>query len=490
MSPSSRPDPDQPSDPSGHSRRRRLLALGIAVLVVAAAAGAYLVLRDDDASYPKEWDARIKPYVKIVEDERGLTFEHPVKVRFLSKAEFKKTTQTDKKDLDKQERQDVEETTSLFRAFGLISGKVDLFEAFNDASGAGTLAYYSFDDRTITIRGTKLALASRATLVHELTHGLQDQRFDVADRIKKLDKAADDGKPTTESDALQALVEGDAERVADLYRASLSADERAALQKAESADQDDSTDELESVPKVVLTLMGAPYALGQALAETVAAKDADDIDDLFEDPPPDDSVLLDPLKALGDIADPAEVEVPQPASGEKKFDSGQVGSLVTYLMLAERIPLRTALAAADTWTGDAYLGFRRKDVLCARVDYAADSASGAGRLTSAFDDWIAADPGSSAKVSRKGDRVTFESCDPGTDAELANDASTRALQLVTARGYLGAQIVKAGGSAEIATCFSRRVVEEFSVDDLIDPKFGANDPDVIKRVQGLAAGCR
>ncbi|MEJ7634818.1 hypothetical protein [Aeromicrobium sp.] len=489
----SAPEPREPTSTNARTpRQRRALRVVIAAIVVlglVAGTGAFFLRSDDATSYPDQWDARIKPYVDIVEEERGLTFKHPVKVRFLDKDAFEKTVRTDKKDLDKDEREDIRETESLFRAFGLISGDVDLFDAFNDASGSGTLAYYSFDNRSITVRGTKLALASRATLVHELTHALQDQRFDIADRLKKLGKRAEDGAPTTEPDALRAIVEGDAERVANLYRMSLTKKKRKAMQKAEAADSGDSLEEMKGIPKVVLTLLGAPYALGQAVTEAVAAQDADDVDGLFENPPPDDSVLLDPLKALGDMGDAVDVKIPTVGSGEKKFDSGQVGALVTYLILAERIPLKEALTATDTWTGDAYLGFKRDDVVCARVSYATESGS-AALLTTAFEDWIDAAPGSTATVERSGNQVIFESCDPGKDAELTNDASTKALELVATRGYVGAGIIQAGAPAPVARCFARRMIEEYSVADLTDPRFGADDPEFAKRIQGFAADCR
>src|SRR5690349_5996691 len=208
--------------PPGRQRRWLVPVIALVVLVAGAGVGAFLLFRDDDnTSYPKAWDARIKPYVDIVEEQRGLTFKHPVSVRFLDAKAFEKTVRTDEKELDKDDRREIKETTSLFRAFGLISGDVDLFKAFNDASGTGTLAYFSFDDKSITVRGRTLALASHATLVHELTHALQDQRFDISSRSEKLSKKASDGEPSTEGDAFKAIVEGDAERVADLYRASL-----------------------------------------------------------------------------------------------------------------------------------------------------------------------------------------------------------------------------------------------------------------------------
>ena len=469
-------------------RRLRLALILVVALALIAGAGWYFLLRDDDgSSHPKKWDPRIKPYVDIVEEERGLEFDHPVKVRFLDKAAFEKTVRTNEKDLDKEDRQEIKESTSLFRAFGLISGDVDLFEAFNDASGAGTLAYYSFDDRSITVRGTKLTLASRATLVHELTHALQDQKFKISDRSEELGKQAEAGKPTTAGEAFDAIVEGDANRVADRYRTSLSQKEQQALEKAESADTDESDDELKKVPKIVTTLMSAPYALGQAVTEAVAE---DEVDELFENPPPDDAVLLDPLKALGGFSRPTPVKVPKLKSGEKKFDSGQVGSVVTYLMLAERIPLLEALAAADTWKGDAYLGFKRNDVLCARVDYATGSGQAATRLSSAFEDWIEADPDSSATVSRHGKRVAFESCDPGKRAKLTNDASEKALELVATRGYLGVSILRGGAPEKAARCFADRLINEFSIAELSDPEFGRNDSKLVKRVQGYAAECR
>ena len=52
--------------------------------------------------------------------------------------------------------------------------------------------------------------------------------------------------------------------------------------------------------------------------------------------------------------------------GEKKFDSGALGVLTWYFMLAERIPAE-ALAAADGWGGDAYVAFER-DGVCVRID--------------------------------------------------------------------------------------------------------------------------
>lgn len=461
--------------------------MGLAV-TAAGAAATFFVLRDDGSSYPDAWDARIEPYVEIVEKQRELSFDHPVAVRFLGAAAFEKSVRADKADLDADDRKDLAESTSLLRALGLLAGDVDLFDAVNDATGAGTLAYYSFEDEVITVRGTRLTVANRATVVHELTHALQDQKFDIGERLEKLRKEASDGGATTQADAFDAIVEGDAERVAARYRDSLDEDDRSALDAAEAADASDALTGLAKVPKVVQTLLGAPYALGEALTQTVASEGTEKLDALFTDPPPDDSVLLDPLRALDPLRT-TRVDVPTLRSGETSFDTGQIGSLLTYLTLAERIPLDDALAAADAWTGDAYVGFEREDVLCARVDYAVSTAADRRRLESAFTDWIGAVDGTRATVSSSGRTVTFESCDPGREATLANDASEQALQLVATRAYIGAGTVDGGAPARFARCYADRVVAEFTVEQLTDPDFGEDDPAVTEQFEKLAEAC-
>ena len=95
----------------------------------------------------------------------------------------------------------------------------------NTSQGADVLAFYSDDTKQVYIRGTgPLTVETRATLAHELTHVLQDQYFDIG----KLRKAAD--KSTSgSSDALTALIEGDAERIRVKYLHELPAAEQRAV---------------------------------------------------------------------------------------------------------------------------------------------------------------------------------------------------------------------------------------------------------------------
>ena len=471
-----------------------MIGLGVAIMLALVATIAVVVIRGPGQSssnaYPAQWDSRIAPYAKIAEKQRGLQFKHPVAVRFMPPAKFEKTVTDDEK-LTADDRAEIEHFTALMRAFGLISGDVDLYKAFKDAYGGGTLAYYSFDDKRISVRGETLTPAVRPTLVHELTHALQDQYFDIGDRMKKLDKESEKGPSTSESSVLQAINEGDAERVATLYRGTLTAAQRKALAASEKAQSDEADTRLKGVPKVVLTMVGSPYALGQGLVETVAADGGNArVDKLFRDPPTHETALLDPFRVLDGDAGATKVAIPKLADGEKKFDSGELGVLTWYLMLAQRLPLHEALAVADGWGGDAYVGFDRDKTSCARIDYAGRTAADTTRMLSALQQWVARVPGSRATAVRDGELVRFESCDPGKTVRIGKDESEDALSLAATRAALGAVFLRAGAQAPVARCAAGKLVDAFPVSKLSDPSFGAHDPAVITRVQRLVASCR
>ncbi len=441
-------------------------------------------------SFPDRWDDRVAPLARIAEKERGLIFRHPVEVRFLPPAEFEKTVRSDKAELTKKERVEIDHFAGLMRAFGLLTGDVDLFDAFNDVTTAGTLAYYSFEDKAITVRGEKLTPAVRSTLVHELTHVLQDQHFAIGDRVQKLRKKSERGATTSEASVLDAIIEGDAERVSTSYRASLDAKQRKALDASEQGENAQARRRVKHVPEVIVTLISSPYALGEGLVQAVAAKGGNTaVDALFRDAPTHETSLLDPFQVLaGDLA-VTKVEAPKVGGGEKEFDSGEFGVLTWYLMLAERLPLLDALAAADGWGGDAYVAFERDGLSCARMSYAGRTPQDTTRMYAALRRWVGAAPGTTATVSRGGDVVRVESCDPGKAAGPGKDVSQRAVGLLTVRTSLGVAIMRSGAPEKSARCLAGRLVQTFPMSRLIDPKFGSGDPAVVARVRRLAAGC-
>lgn len=464
------------------------MAVGVALLL--AGAGAAAVLVRDDAPYPDEWDQRVLPFVEAVEEQRDLDFEHPVEVRFLSGKAFEKEVTTDEGELDADDRKEIRELTAVLRAVGLVSGDVDLLDAVNQASGAGTLAYYSDDDKRITIRGKELTTAVHATLVHELTHALQDQHFGIGARLDDLREAEEGAEDSTAAAVFQALVEGDAERVTGLYRESLPRNERRRLGAAEKQDQADLGPRLKGVPKVVQSLLSAPYVLGETMVDVVAEDGGNDsVDELYDDTPEHESALLDPFQVLEGDLGAVEVEPPDLEESEEELDSGAFGALAWYLVLAERIPVLDALTVVDGWGGDAYTSYERGRQTCVRIAYTGDTRGDTDRMRRALGSWVDAGPRGKARVRRSGGEVTLESCDPGSGARLGSDSSIKALKLAASRSYLGIGLLQAGAPTPVARCISGRAVEELPLSTLS----GTPSPDaaatVRRQIQRLAQEC-
>ncbi len=474
------PPPPPPPTPKPDRRvRRRWIATGVGgALVVAAIAVAGVVSRDNPPRHPDDWDPRVADLVQFVQDERGLLYDHPVAIDFLTADEYSDLVAK----RDQPTDSDIEELRQLegeLRAVGLISGDVDLVASMGTLEDEGTLAFYDPETERITVRGTDLTPALRVTLVHEMTHALQDQHFD----LKQLDQL----DSTDAQDGYRALVEGDATRIENRYVDTLSAADRSAYDEATSSD----TPDLGAVPPVLLTLFGAPYVLGTDLVDLLEETGGDKaVNAAFDSPPASDAMLLDPFRFLAHDA-ATDVPVPPLAEGEERFEDGDLGAIAIYLFLSTRFDVHEALEGVDGWDGDAYVGFKRDGRVCFRVAVATVDADAAVRLEDLLTRWSEAAPATSPKVSRAASTVTFESCDPGASADAAgltyNDS---ALALPVIRTEIGIGLVHNGAPPEAARCVAGKITDEYSVDELTaaDPA-QFQTPDFLAQVQGFAQAC-
>lgn len=496
--PTTTPYPEQPAPPPVPPKRSKApLLIGLLVLLLVAGGAAFAVVTltgDDDEksaiTFPKNWDERVLPYVEIAEKERDLDFKHPVEVRFLDEKEFLADRKADEEITD-EDRKEIEQTTGLFRAAGLISGDVDLLKAFQDFRDSGTLAYYSPETKKITVRGTEITPATKSTLVHELVHVLQDQHFDIGKRTEEFSKLSDEDKDTTsESSVYDAVVEGDASRIETQYKESLDKKDLEALEKSEEQQSKDAGEAYAKIPEVVVTLNQAPYALGEVLVQAVFEDGGNAaVDKLFTDTPQHEAALLDAFQVLDGDTDAKDVDLPELADGEEKFDSGEFGAMTLFFVLAERIPMREALAAADGWAGDQYVGYDQGGTSCFKIAYVGDTDEDTDTMLGAIQDWIAVAPGKSSTVAKDGDQLVFQSCDPGKNGPKGKDVSDDGLTLVTARTYIGLSVLKEGAPARAAGCLAKGLTQEFTFAELNDEEL-AKDPAVQEKIKTIGLGCR
>lgn len=307
--------------------------VAVVALVVVAAAVVFLgsssgTVADEEetaptTTFPTEWDPRIELIAEWVADERDLDFDHPVEVELQSEEDYIADAGAAGEAVDEEDLAEAEDFVAVLRGLGLVSGEVDLPAASRDLAGEGTLAYYSPEEERIYVRGTELTPAVRVTLAHELTHTLQDQRFDLG---RLGDPDFDRAGP------LRAVAEGDAQRTEDAYVVDqLTATERDAYEEETAMDTDEASAALETVPPALVTFTAASYILGQAYIDHLVATDGDEaVDAALEDPPTEEELLVPSIRGTAST-DTARVDLDAP-EGAEVLDEDEFGPLARYLL--------------------------------------------------------------------------------------------------------------------------------------------------------------
>jgi hypothetical protein len=482
--PWSPPAPHNPEADRARHPWRVVAVVMVVVVLVAGVVGVVATRRDDKQHFPKSWDPRIARIAATVAKLRGLQFEHPVAVHFLGAKAFEKELGYDERDSSRSDKEELARETGVMRAVGLLAGKVDLAKAVSNAGRSGTLAFYSFKTKVIVVRGSTLDVAHRVTLAHELTHVLQDQHFDLA----KLHKRAADSDTGDES-ALLALVEGDAVRIEDKYKARLSKADRRAYDQEQQAEAKRVTSETKSVPDIVTLLFSAPYEFGPAtlsILEHTGGNRA--IDEALQGPVPSSRVFILPAA----LNDPIRVAPPSVPPGSKAVGEPETfGAFETYLMLATRIDPQRALEAADVVEGGRAEAFRTRNKLCYVIAFAATGTSNRAFLSAALTAWAGTMP--SAQLTGSGSLLRLTTCDPGARAKSpAKDRVNRAAELVAFRSGLTESAVGDGANLSQARCFARLFVRVPGMLDLVKAIGSGGRPDTAQtaRIQAAARPIR
>lgn len=466
----------------GRHKTIALLVAGLLLVGSAVAFGVWWMQHGPD--YPDAWDSRVVPYVEVVEKQRGLEFQHPVHVDFLTDEEFDQEVTSDDSELTDEDREEIRQTEAMMRALGLLDADVDLLKASNDLAAGGVIGLYDYEDERIRMRGTELTPAVRSTLVHELTHVLQDQHFDLEEKSEEHE-ADDDSSAAA---MWQAIVEGDASRVEDDWARTLPAAERKALAREQAKESRQARKDLAKVPAFLTTLTSSPYVMGDALLALAIQLDGKGaVDSLFTSPPTSEEGLVDPWIAVADRQAAWPVDEPDVPEGAKEFDSGTFGSPSWLYVLAERIPPKVALTAADGWGGDAYVAYEQAGRTCVRIDYVGDSRRDVTELRGALRAWVAGSPRGTSKVTQQGKGLRLESCDPGKRARRGTGGSEDALQLALTRAQVAVQVLPTAGlQKSFVRCYADAAVHELSLAELAADKA---PPGLQARLERLARGC-
>jgi hypothetical protein len=263
------------------------------------------------------------------------------------------------------------------------------------------VGFYDPETAELVVRGAALTPYVRTTIAHELVHALDDQHFD-------LDRPDYDDADDEVSFGFSALVEGDARRIQNAYRESLSEGERAEADAEELAIGGDV--DVGEIPFVLVDLIGAPYSLGEMLVGDIVDRGGEEaLAAAFADPPRTSEQVLDPSRYAA--REPA-VDVPRPETDGEVVSEGQVGQLMIFLVLAEALGSDDALAAAQGWGGDWGVAWRNGDRSCVTATFVGDDGAETEAMREGFDRWVEDAPATvDAGVDGRGDGpFTVRSC--------------------------------------------------------------------------------
>ncbi len=330
----------------------------------------------------------------FVAQERGLEFLRPVQVELLEDGPFEARLLRDVE----EEREAVDQSEKVLRALGLLEPGVDLFETYVSFYGGAVLGFYDPETDELVVRGGKLNAYVRSTLVHELTHALDDQHFEL--HRPELDEGDDEA-----AFAFSALVEGVGVTVETSYQQGLSADEQA--EADQEAAKFGGRIDYSSVPPIVTSLVQFPYLGGPSFVSALVRHGGDaEVDAAFRNPPTTTEQILYPeIYLAGD--DP--LSVPPPPAGGPIIEEGTYGQWILYLTLADVLDGDAADRAADGWGGDSYVAWDEgPSRTCVRMAFAMDIPNDLRELDDAWRQWARAH--GDTTVDTTADTVTVTAC--------------------------------------------------------------------------------
>jgi hypothetical protein len=281
-------------------------------------------------------------------------------------------------------------------ALGLLTPGTDLVKARDTLLGGAVIGLYDNQSKSLMVRGTQLNPYVRTTLAHELTHALQDQIFNL--NRPELVKADDES-----SLGFTSIVEGDAKRIEEQYRTSLSKAEQREGAREEAAAAG-STD-YSKIPPVLFQFLVFPYARGTALDDALyRAGGQARLDAAFRTPPTTSEQVMHPEKFLAGEG-PKQVAPPPPDGAV--LDKGNMGEFVLGMMLQSAVSSDEADRDATGWGGDYYVAWTRGDQTCVRVSFTMDTPQDLAELRDGLTKWTAKQPDASLSGT---DPLTLTSC--------------------------------------------------------------------------------
>ncbi|MCE9584231.1 MAG: hypothetical protein K8T20_17230 [Planctomycetes bacterium] len=347
-------------------------------LVAVLALGSFAVAQEEE----KALDAKaVKKLQKIVEEERGMKFKHPVKVQIQNEKDLKAMVQKSFDEEWPEEKAKKEE--AAYKKLGLIPQDMDLrkfmVELLTDSIGG----YYDPKTKQLFLirrsDGASNPMNEQMkqmygvdwdtmATIHEMTHALQDQYYDLQTIPTDMEGEDDLTK------AMQCVFEGEANYV--MYDHVLGA-KGMKLRSLPSlkmflAGGAQGSEKMNSAPEVLKRGLAFPYMEGMVFVHAVLVKgDAwEKEEELYTTLPLSTEQILHPEKYLTPDW-PQTVRMPDLAGalgkGWERLTENTLGELNVQVLLGEFLSRKkqpkTIAKAAAGWDGDRFAVYQKGESL-------------------------------------------------------------------------------------------------------------------------------
>jgi len=283
---------------------------------------------------------------------RGLEPTGPIEMRLIGRSEAADYLEST---LDPGDREVLRLHQEVYRLLGLIPDDADLVHLQITLLRGLVLGFYDPDVKTLFVL-QDLGLNStvtRLTLVHELTHALQDQHYDLNAVDLRLRDDWDASMAYTD------LVEGDARAVETEFA------NPGSLNRPRCDDSSFAVSRSLNIPVIIQRELQAPYSDGVCLISSDRSRLPDGVDSMFADPPRSTEQVLHPEKYLAG-EEPRKVGL-QPLAQTLGADWQQEASstfgefALQNLLLLGVTDTATVKSAAAGWGGDRWALYARDD---------------------------------------------------------------------------------------------------------------------------------
>ena len=305
--------------------------------------------------------ARIDEIAEQVSELRDLPLESDLDAELVTSGELGEIA-VETAELDDSDRAESDEAEQLLQTLRFLDADTDLIEAQEELLAGGAIAgLYVPEDESLYVsaeNADELEPATAVTTAHEITHALQDRRFDL-ERINEFDATQGDA-----ATAFLAVVEGDAVLTEQAWLGEhLTAEEREAYQQSTAELGGEAAANLEDAPPYLVQSLIFPYQAGPSFLQAVVrARGEGARDEVLEDPPGSTAELLAPQRYLdGFEAEQLRIDDTLGPGWTRGFE-GTFGAFELLFALSQSSDAIAGFGdAVRSWDGGQAVGFTGPD---------------------------------------------------------------------------------------------------------------------------------